>query len=356
MGDAMIRAEQKIAQYLNEAHATETGLISQLQVQIAMSPEGSYRTGLERHLSETREHAQRVQARLGELGGTSNPFLAGLGMAETLMGQWLAVAKAPIDLMRGTGGEEKLLKNAKDSCAAEALEIATYTAIEELAGALGDAETAKLAASIRADEERMLALLMKEIPKLTAAVVRADVHGERSYDVTKTGAAQAARTVGEAATGTRRRGARTAGKAAEAGADAAQRGTGTTRRAKTGAARTTRGTGRRATAARRSAARPTGAGDGGPQDQRGDRGVSDLPIAGYDTLNADEVVAKLKPFRKPTSPKSGPTSAPIRAARRSATHRVAARGRALAWLRRPDRRGDPHSPRRRRRGPRPRRA
>ena len=35
-------------------------------------------------------------------------------------------------------------------------------------------------------------------------------------------------------------------------------------------------------------------GDGGPQEKRGDPGVSDLPIAGYDTVNAEEVVAKLK--------------------------------------------------------------
>ena len=44
--------------------------------------------------------------------------------------QALALSKAPLDLVRGTGGEEKVLKNAKDACATEALEIATYTAIE----------------------------------------------------------------------------------------------------------------------------------------------------------------------------------------------------------------------------------
>ena len=40
---------------------------------------------------------------------------------------------------------------------------------------VGDDETARLAASIRADEERMLARVLREIPKLTDAVVGADV-------------------------------------------------------------------------------------------------------------------------------------------------------------------------------------
>ena len=99
-------------------------------------------------------------------------------MIESAFGQAFALTKTPFDLLRGSGGEEKVLKNAKDACASEALEIATYTAIERLAQRVGDDETAKLAASIRADEEQMLARVLREIPKLTDAVVRADVNGD----------------------------------------------------------------------------------------------------------------------------------------------------------------------------------
>ena len=49
----MSQSEQKIVQYLNEAHATEVGLVRVLQSQIAMAPRGTYRTGLEKHLRET---------------------------------------------------------------------------------------------------------------------------------------------------------------------------------------------------------------------------------------------------------------------------------------------------------------
>jgi ferritin-like metal-binding protein YciE len=116
-----------------------------------------------------------------------------VGFTETLVSQTLALSKTPFDLLRGTGGEEKVLKNAKDACASEALEIATYTALERLAVKVGDEQTAKLARSIRADEERMLERIMREIPKLTDAVVHAEVEGEPSYDIGKTGAADVSR-------------------------------------------------------------------------------------------------------------------------------------------------------------------
>jgi ferritin-like metal-binding protein YciE len=158
-----------------------------------MTPRGSYRSGLQTHLHEPREHAQRVERRLRELGEGSNPVMAVVGAVQAVVGQALALGKAPFDLLRGSGGEEKVLKNAKDACASESLEIATYTAIERLARSVGDDETAELAASIRADEEKMLERLVREIPKLTEAVVRADVNGEPSYDVTATGAADTVR-------------------------------------------------------------------------------------------------------------------------------------------------------------------
>ena len=50
----MSKSEQKVVQYLGEAHASEVGLVSVLRSQIAMTPRGSYRDGLEKHLDETR--------------------------------------------------------------------------------------------------------------------------------------------------------------------------------------------------------------------------------------------------------------------------------------------------------------
>ncbi|MEA2305884.1 MAG: hypothetical protein QOH43_3164 [Solirubrobacteraceae bacterium] len=253
----MDAAQQKVVQYLNEAHASEQALVRVLQSQIAMTPRGTYRTVLERHLNQTRDHAARVAERLGQLGQGGNPIQAAVGFAETVIGQALALGKTPLDLLRGSGGEEKVLKNAKDASATEALEIATYTAIERLARSVGDDETARLAASIRSDEEKMLQRVLAEIPKLTEAVVRADVRGDGSYDVTTTGAADAARGAGRA-----------------------------TRTAARKTATRTRRTARQAR-------KVPGVAQVEGEIKGAVAGEGDLAIARYDALTADEVIARL---------------------------------------------------------------
>jgi ferritin-like metal-binding protein YciE len=189
----MSSSQKKVVRYLGEAQASEDALVRVLQSQIAMTPRGAYRTALERHLDQTREHSARVGQRRRELGAGGNPLTVAVGAVESVVGQALALGKTPFDLLRGSGGEEKVLKNAKDAYASEALEIATYTALERLARAVGDDETAQLAVSIRSDEEKMLDRVLREIPKLTDAVVRAELKGDPSFELTETGAADAVR-------------------------------------------------------------------------------------------------------------------------------------------------------------------
>ena len=204
----MSKQQQKIVQYLNEAHGSEQALTRQLQAQIAMTPKGRYRNGLETHLDQTRRHAERLEDRLRELGqGSNNPLQVAVGAVQSVLGQAVSLTKTPFDLVRGSGGEEKVLKNAKDSCAAEALEMATYTALAQLARTTGDGETERLAKSIMGDEQKMLDRLLREIPRLTDAVARAEFQGEGSYDVTETGAADAMREAGGAAKRTARKSA-----------------------------------------------------------------------------------------------------------------------------------------------------
>jgi ferritin-like metal-binding protein YciE/Asp-tRNA(Asn)/Glu-tRNA(Gln) amidotransferase C subunit len=252
-----MNASQKIAQYLSEARTSEDALVRVLQSQIAMTPSGSYRSALDTHLDETRRHSARLAGRLSDLETGSNPLVAVVGFWENMLGQALAVSKTPLDLLRGTGGEEKVLKNAKDAAATEALEIATYTAIERLARSVGDAETADLAKSILADEERMLARIMREIPKLTDAVVRAELRDDPSYDVTKTGAADAVREAGKATAS---------------------------------AARTTSAATKRSA---RRARKVPGVAQAEGQIKGAVAGEADLAIARYDALTAEEIISKL---------------------------------------------------------------
>ena len=135
-----------------------------------------------------------------------------------LASKGVALAKGPLHAMRGTSEEEKLLKNAKSEFSEEHGEIATYTAIETLAEAVGDTETAKLARAIRRDEERMAKYLEGLIPTLTKAVAKAEIpSAERSDHLAGGGATPSmaagpgrARAAGRGRAGRARRRARAA--------------------------------------------------------------------------------------------------------------------------------------------------
>jgi ferritin-like metal-binding protein YciE len=172
---AQAQGKEKIVQYLSEAHARETALIQTLAAHIQIAEPGPYRAGLETHLRETQVHARRVQQRLRELGAHQSLLATGFGFAQNVLTNTLAMAKAPVDMLRGGDRKEKMLKNARDEAMTEAMEIATYDALERMAHNVGDETTAELARDIRADEERMLENLRKEIPNLTDAVVRSQV-------------------------------------------------------------------------------------------------------------------------------------------------------------------------------------
>jgi ferritin-like metal-binding protein YciE len=175
--------DAKLIQYLNEAYGTEKRLETALRAHIAMATRPAYKKRLKEHLSETKRHAREVKQRIKGLGGVAETVSAPGPAPVTEVAQVVlegaqkavALAQGPLHALRGTGGDEKQLKNAKTEYASEAEEIATYTAIEALAATLGDTETLQLARAIRRDEERMRAFLEKEIPRLTKAVVKAEI-------------------------------------------------------------------------------------------------------------------------------------------------------------------------------------
>jgi ferritin-like metal-binding protein YciE len=176
---AQMTQKELVLQYLSEAHALETALVTNLGAHSGMTPNGTYKTLLERHRKTTQEHAEAVERRINELGeDCDRGFVAKAAeLARDAVGQALVLTKGPIDMVRGTGANEKLLKNAKDEVTTEAQEIATYDALEAAAVAAGDEETAKLARAHRKDEEAMLEALRKEIPKLALADVKERTDG-----------------------------------------------------------------------------------------------------------------------------------------------------------------------------------
>jgi ferritin-like metal-binding protein YciE len=156
-------------QYLDEAHAVETALVTNLTAHIAMTTDDEYRSLLERHLKETERHATAVERRRKALGRSRGRGIVSYATrtARDLIGQALVLTKGPIDGIRTPDQRERMLKNARDECATEALEIATYDMLETVAKAAGDKVTAKLAADHRRDEERMLEGLRAQIVALS---------------------------------------------------------------------------------------------------------------------------------------------------------------------------------------------
>lgn len=171
-----------LVQYLNEANSKEKELVTALTAHIGMSEMADrkpYKKKLQEHLRETKNHSKALERRIKKLGGPGSVAESAVAaVAKTVgnvRGQAVSAAKGPLHMVRGTSADEKLLKNAKTEYWNEHEEIATYMAIETLAEAVGDKETAKLARDIRRDEEKMARYLERLIPTLSKAVVKTEV-------------------------------------------------------------------------------------------------------------------------------------------------------------------------------------
>jgi len=173
----------KLVQYLNEAYGKEKELETALTADISLTTDKAYRKRLQEHLKETRNHARLVKGRIKALGGVAEEVsLPGPDVlsdaasgAVNLANRAVAAAKGPGHVLRGTGEQEKLLKNAKSQYFNEFEEIATYSAIETFAEFVGDKETHKVAKQIRREEERMARFLERLIPKLAKSTAREEV-------------------------------------------------------------------------------------------------------------------------------------------------------------------------------------
>jgi ferritin-like metal-binding protein YciE len=194
----------KLVQYLTEAYGKEKQLETALQAHIGMTTRPPYKKRLQQHLRETKDHSRQVERRIKQLGASVPDIAIDTSTAiSSVFGKAIAVAQGPLHALRGTSEDEKLLKNAKDEFVEEAAEIATYSSIETLAEEVGDKETAKLARSIRRDEERMASFLQKQIPTLTKAVVRESIPASERNGSRRRGGSSSRRRSGSASSRSR---------------------------------------------------------------------------------------------------------------------------------------------------------
>jgi ferritin-like metal-binding protein YciE len=188
MADELTTRDAKLIQYLNEAYGKEKELETALQAHIKMAKRPAYKKRLQDHLKETKAQAKGLEKRIKALGGKAEraapvpvpvpgpeAAVEAASAMTTVASKAVTAAKGPLHALRGTSEAEKQLKNAKDELWNEYEEIGNYTAIEALADALNDDETAKLAREYRRQEERMANFLLKQIPTLTKAVVTEEI-------------------------------------------------------------------------------------------------------------------------------------------------------------------------------------
>jgi ferritin-like metal-binding protein YciE len=169
--------DAKLVRWLQEAHAKESELEADLTAHIGLTEKQSYKNRLRKHLSETRDHKRRVASRIKQLGGSAEGATSVAGAVTGVAGKTVAVVKGQVGVMRAAVTEqaETHLRNAQEELREEHVEIALYKRIETFATEVGDRDTARLAAAIRRDEERMAKFLDAELVRLVKDVVRAEV-------------------------------------------------------------------------------------------------------------------------------------------------------------------------------------
>jgi ferritin-like metal-binding protein YciE len=138
------KLQEKLVDYVEDAHAMEQNVSRMLDSMIATTDDPEIEEILRHHKQETEEHERRLRECLDAMGvGTSTIKETG------------AVGGA---LLKGVGDmarTDKPGKNARDGYTTEHMEIASYQLLERLAERAGDEQTAEVARQNRADEEAM---------------------------------------------------------------------------------------------------------------------------------------------------------------------------------------------------------
>jgi ferritin-like metal-binding protein YciE len=138
------KLEEKLADYVEDAHALEDSVVDNLDSMIGTIDDPKLKELLQRHRQTSREHVERLKRRLEQLD-------RGTPVRKRIEGMALALMKSVSDILR-TDAPGKV---GRDAYLLAHTQIAAYELLSRLADAAGDAQTAELARTNLADEKSL---------------------------------------------------------------------------------------------------------------------------------------------------------------------------------------------------------
>ena len=140
----MSTINEQLIKHIDEAHAMEQHVMRMIDGMISTTDDPQMVDELEHHKEETKQHAERMKARL-------EAHDAAPSMVKEMGGIMGALMNMPMDMIRG----EKAGRNARDGFATEHMEIASYELLKRVAQRAGDDATVTACDEIIAQEQAM---------------------------------------------------------------------------------------------------------------------------------------------------------------------------------------------------------
>lgn len=153
----MARAEERLMEWLRDAHAMEQQaetMLSAMADRIEHYPE--LRERIELHLDQTRTQASMIESCIHRRGGDTSTL-------KDMAGKLMATGQG----LGGMFASDEIVKGAMASYTFEHMEIAAYRVLIATADTCGDTETSAICARILREEEDMAGWLVDHLPRLT---------------------------------------------------------------------------------------------------------------------------------------------------------------------------------------------
>ena len=154
--------KELVIAWLNDAHAMELGIAQVLERHAEEAKDHpQMQAGLQRHLEQTRRHAELVKECVERMGGETSGVKTGMAsVMGAVQGMTTKLAK------------DELIKNTLHDYGTEHFEIACYTSLIAAAENLGDQETARVCAEFLRDDQAMADFLFQQIPLATIEMLQ----------------------------------------------------------------------------------------------------------------------------------------------------------------------------------------